>query len=350
LTQTTRYASVLPKIGAERSKLISEVKLKTLTESKNVGEVSAQLRDSEYQEQISRLSAPITGRKLERAFQETLIEMYLKLIKYSPEQAVRYLDLYLMRFEVENVKTLIRTANSKLSPEQRLSRVYLSVEKYYKKIALMEEAAKAPSIAQVVHVFKNTEYGEALTTGLKSFEESGSPTCIDIFVDTLFYEKLYNAYESLPQKEKPHANFYASTENDSFILLTLLRGKNLNYDSNWLRLAVPRNYFNLSKKEVEAIVSAINFEAAFKIVQDSYYSKYFERAQTPEETVANAEKAFQKAVLQYARSNAIRETFNVGSTLGFITLKKAEVHNLTALSLGVEAQIKTEAIRNQLLI
>jgi vacuolar-type H+-ATPase subunit C/Vma6 len=350
LTQTTRYASVLPKIGAERSKLISEAKLKTLSECKNLAEVVAQLRDTEYQEQISRLTAPITGIKLEHALRETLIETYLKIIKYSPPQAVRYLDIYLLRFEVENIKTLIRTANTKLSAEQRLSRIYLSVEKYFKKIALMEEAAKAPSIAQVVNVFKNTEYGEALITGLKSYEESGSSKCIDIFLDTLFYEKLFNAYESLPKKEKPHANFYVSIKNDSFILLTLLRGKNLNYDSNWLRLVVPRNCFKLSKKEVEAIVSAINFEAAFKIVQDSYYSKYFERAQTPEETMANAEKVFRKAVLQYARSNAIRETFNVGSTLGFITLKKAEVHNLTALSLGVEAEMKLEVIRNQLLI
>ena len=350
MTQTTRYASVLPKIGAEKSNLISEAKLKTLSESKNLTEFTSQLRDTLYQEQISRLMPPITGRNLERAFFENLIETCLKIIKYSPERAVRYLDLYLSRFEAENVKTLIRVANAKLPYEQRLSRLYLSVEKYFKKISIMEEAAKAPTISQVVSAFKNTEYWSALSMGLKSYEESGSPVCIDIFVDTLFYDKLYAAYEGLPQKEKSHAVFYASMENDSFILLSLLRGKNLNYDPNWLRLAVPQNYFNLSKKEVESIVSAINFEAAYKIVQASYYGKFFEQAQTPEETVAKAEKAFRKAVLLHAKKSAIRETFNIGSTLIFITLKEAEVHNLTALSLGVEAIMKPEAIRNQLLL
>ena len=68
-------------------------------------------------------------------------------------------------------------------------------------------------------------------------------------------------------------------------------------------LAVPRCYFNLDKQEVESIVSALNFEAAYKIVQDSYYAKYFERKATPEETIANAEKAFRKAILAYAKKS-----------------------------------------------
>ncbi len=353
MMQTTKYASVLPKIGAEKSKLLSEAKLKALSESKSLVDVASQLRDTPYQEQIAHITAPVTGRKLEHAFNENLIETYLKIIKYSPPQAVRYLDLYLWRLEAENVKTLIRAANAKLPAEQRLARIYLSVEKYFDRVGLMEEAAKAPTVTQVVSVFKKTEFAEALHLGLKSFEETGSPILLDIFIDTLFYEKLYDAYKSLPtRREKPHAIFYASLENDSFILLTLLRGKNLNYDPNWLRLTVSRNYFKLSKKEVEGIVTALNFEAAFKIVQDSDYAKYFERTigQTPEDTVAHAEKAFQRALLQYAERSQIRETFNIGSTLGFITIKEAEVHNLTAIALGVEGDMKPEAIRNQLQI
>ena len=80
MTQTTRYASVLAKIGAERSKLLSEAKLKALAESKNLTEFAAQLRDTSYQEQISKLSLPLTSRKLERAFNENLIETYIKII------------------------------------------------------------------------------------------------------------------------------------------------------------------------------------------------------------------------------------------------------------------------------
>jgi vacuolar-type H+-ATPase subunit C/Vma6 len=139
-------------------------------------------------------------------------------------------------------------------------------------------------------------------------------------------------------------------ENDGFALVTLLRGKALNNEPNWLRLVVPQNYFNLSKPMVEALVSSVDFEAALKIVLDSFYAKYFAKTQFPEETIAAAEKSFKKATLQHAKSSAISETFNIGSPVAFMTQKEAEVFNLTVLSLGVDGAMKPEEIRNLLLL
>lgn len=348
MTQTTRYASVLAKIGAERSKLLSEAKLKALAESKDLTEFAAQLRDTSYQEQIAKISPPLTSRKLERAFYENLIETYKKIIKYSPKKSREYLSLYLLKFEIEHVKALMKATSAKLTPEQKLSKIHFSVEDYFKRRVVFEEAVKALTPPQVIHAFKGTEYWSALNMGLKNYEESSSTVSFDVFVDKYFYEKLYAAYQSLTKKEQSYANFYASTENDGFVLVTLLRGKALNLDPNWLRLVVPQNYFNLPKKVVEALVSAVDFEAAYKIVLDSYYAKFFVRGQTPEETIADAGKAFKNAVLQRAKSSIICEVFNIGSPLGFMTQKETEVYNLAVLSLGVDAALKPEEIRSQL--
>jgi len=65
LTQTTNYAQVLAKIGAERSKLLSETKIKTLTESKNLQEFTTQLRDTLYREQIAKIPTPFTSHNIE---------------------------------------------------------------------------------------------------------------------------------------------------------------------------------------------------------------------------------------------------------------------------------------------
>jgi vacuolar-type H+-ATPase subunit C/Vma6 len=349
LTQTTFYAGVLAKIGAERSKLLSEAKLKTLTESKNLTELTTHLRETSYQAQIAKVQFPLTSRKLERAFYENLIETHVKIIKNSPKNAAKYLTLFFFRFEVENVKALLKATNAKLSPEQKLAKVYLSVEDYLKNSAVIEEAAKAQSLKQVANALKSTEYASALNMGLQSYEESGSTMRLDVFLDKVFYEKLYNSYENLPKKEKSHAHFYASMENDSFTLLTLLRGKTLNYDSNWLRLAVPHDNFNLPAGTVEALVSAGDFESALKIALGSYYAGFLVKAQNPEETVANAEKAFKRAVFHHAKASRIVETFNIGAALAFLTQKEVEAHNLTVLSLGVEVAMNPEDIQSKLL-
>jgi V/A-type H+-transporting ATPase subunit C len=350
LTQTTLYSPVLAKIGAERSKLLSEAKLKALTESKNLSELAAQLRDSSYQEQISKVSLPLTSRKLERAFNENLIATYVKIIKNSPKNASKYLRLYLLRFEVENIKALIKATNGKLSFEQKLSKLYLSAEDYLKFRPKIEETAKAQTIQQIVKILKKSDYWLALSMGVQSYEEDGSTTCLDVLIDKTFYEELFESYEDLPKKEKPHARFYASTENDGFTVLTLLRGKNLNYDVNWLRLAVPLNNFYLDEETVEAMVTAADIGSALKIALDSHYAGFFAKAQSPEETIANAEKTFKKAVWQHAKASKIPENFNIGAPLAFMTQKETEVHNLTALSSGVEAAIKPEDIQRQLLL
>jgi V/A-type H+/Na+-transporting ATPase subunit C len=349
LPTTTRYASVLAKIGAEKSSLLGEAKVKGFADNKNLVEFTAQLRDTCYQEQITRITPPVTTRKLERAFYENQIDAYIKILSNSPEKSANYLKMFLVRFEVEHIKMLIKATSVKQSVDQKLSKIYFFAEDYLKHHTIIEEAAKATSETHLIHAFKNTEYWAPLNMGIKNYEESGSTACFDVFIDKFFYEKLYSQFSMLPKKEQKHAFFYANMDNDGYTLLTLLRGKILGLEPNWLRLVVPFNFFSLHKSKVEAIVSAVDFESALKIVNDTSFAKYFVKAQDPNETVANAELAIKREVIAHAKATAIKEIFSIGAPLAFMTQKDAEVHNLVALSLGVDAGMKPDFIRNQLL-
>ena len=334
--QPPRYSRVLAKIGAGRGQLINEGKIKSLAEAKSLPELTAQLRDTSYQDQISKVPLPLTSRKLERAFHENLIETYIKIIANSPKTARQYLSLYLLRVEVENIKALLNVANTQMTPEQKLARIYLSVEDYLKHRDIIEEAVKAPNIHQAVNAFKNLPYKSALNMGIKSYEETGSTSCLNVFVDRLFYEKLHDAYDNLPKKEQPHAYSYASLENDSFTILSLLRGKALDYDPNWLRLAVPRKNFNISNEKVESLLAAVDFDAALKIILDTQFAKYFVKAQSPQDTIGNAEKAFRRTLFTIAKERVVTENFNIGAPLSFMKQKEVEVYNLTALGMALK--------------
>jgi V/A-type H+-transporting ATPase subunit C len=349
LTQVTSYASVLAKIGAEKSKLISETKLRALAETKTLTEFAAQLRETTYQLQMAKVPLPLTSRKLERVFNENLTESYLKMIRNSPKTVTKFLGLSLLRFEVENIKTLIKAVAINLSPEERLLKIYFSAENTTKKRSLIEESAKATNLKQLANTLKESPYASAFSKGLQIFEEKGSTAGFDILVDKVFYETLFDSYDSLPKKEKPHAYYYASIENDSFTLLTILRGKVLNFDTSWLKLAVPRNKFNLTSETVESLLVAPDFDSALKIALESHYGSFFAKASSPEETISNADKAFRKAEVQHAKVNTVLEIFNVGAPLAFMKLKEAEVHNLIASSGGIEAGVSPEAILNQML-
>jgi vacuolar-type H+-ATPase subunit C/Vma6 len=349
LAQTTLYANVLAKIGAERSQLIGEVKLRTLIDAKNLTDFAGQLRETTYEKQIAKIST-LSSRNLEHAFNENLIETYIKIIKNSPKKAAAFLKLYLLRLEVENVKTLIKAANAKLSPQQRANKIYFSVERFFRHWAVFEEASKALDLIQTVNSFKGTGYALPLKMAMVSYETDGSTACFDVLLDKYFYEKAYEAYTNLPSKEKPHAYPYISLENDGFVLLALLRGKNLRYSPDWLRLAVPSKKFDLPNQNVETIVSATDFDSALKIVSKTHYARYFAKASSPEETLTNAQKSLTKALFLHAKESRFTEIFNVGAVLAFLTQKETEVHNLKLISLGLEAALKPEDILYQLMI
>jgi len=350
LSQATRYAPVLPKIGSEKSKLLTEEKIKSLTENKNLASFAAQLRDTSYQTQIAKVPLPLTSRKLERAFNENLIESHVKIVKNSPVNSTNFLSVYILRFEVENLKTLIKSINAELSTEEKLDRIYFSAEDFLKRRVMLEEAAKASTLKQMQNSIKTSIYVSALSKGLQTYEVNGSTSALDVLLDKVFFDNLFNAYGSLPRTEKSHAYFYVATENDTFTLLTILRGKILNYDANWLREAVPPINFQLTSEKVEALLISPDFESALKVASETFYGKFFIKAPTPEETLATAEKAIKKTVSQHAKTATIGEIFNVGAPLAFMFLKEAEVHNLVAVSAGVEGSVGAEGIQDQMLL
>jgi vacuolar-type H+-ATPase subunit C/Vma6 len=348
LSQTTLYANVLVKIGAERSHFLSETKFRGLADAKNLVGLVGLLRESNYQQEIAKIIPPLSSRKLERAFNENLIGVYIKIIKNS-HRIGDFLQHYLIKVEIENIKTLIKSTNAKLSSEKKQAKIYISPETYLNHRTIMEDASKALSIKQIVSALKKTEYFSTLKMGFGSYEEDGSTTCLDVLLDKFYYEKLWERFQNLPKKEKPHAYPYVSGEVDSYVLLLLLRGKLLNYDSNWLRVAVPARRFRLSNRIVEDIVCSADFESALKIVHETIYAKYFVKAQSSQETMAIAETAFDKTLLEHAKKTRFTDIFNVGAVLAFLFQKNLEVRNLTAVTLGIEAGEEPDDIGHRLL-
>jgi vacuolar-type H+-ATPase subunit C/Vma6 len=340
LAQTRNYAQVLPKIGVERRGLLSDIEIKSLSESKSLSDFVAQLRGSTYQEQINKLTPPFTPKKLERAFNENLINTYIMLTKNLPKNVKPFLELYIERFQIEHIKTLLKTTLTKMSYEEKISKIYLPVEEYFHNRAAIEEAAKTSTISNVVQAFKKTSYYTSLNEGLKKYDETKSPIYFDLLLDRQYFDKLYNAYENLPKNEQQHAKFYASMNIDGFSLFTILRGKTLGYDPHWLKVALPDNHF-INEYTFISLLYAIDYDTALKIITTSTeYKTYFTPTNTPNETISTAEKAFKNAITQHAKSKTLTDIFNIGAPLAFITLKEANIHNLTTAALNIDANTK----------
>jgi len=350
LSRAKLYSNVLVKVGAERSYLLNENKLKALARCKNLEEFVSELKETIYGEKLAKVTLPYIPRKFERVFRENLIEVSCKIMQNSPENVSQLLKLRLMKLEHENIKTILGAASRGLSYEEIISRIYMSVEDFLKRRDIIAKAAMAIHVKSVVDTLKTTVYGSLLSAGLRKYEETRSTKFFDILLDRMFYEKLGEAFKNLPKKEQKHAFFYVSIETDGFNLLTILRAKILSYDSYWIRMAISRNFYNVSGQTIEALLMANDFESALDIVKQSYYNKFFVKAEIPEEIVSAAEKAFRKAIFEHAKKTKIGDLFNIGVVLGFMVQKEVEAYTLTAISLGIEYGWKSDDILRLLLL
>jgi vacuolar-type H+-ATPase subunit C/Vma6 len=349
LSQEQLYSSVLVKVGVERSKLLSKQKLERLTDSKTLTEFASELKETVYGEKLAKFTVPYNSRNFERVFRESLIEATIKIVRDSPDVVSSFLKTYLLKFEHENIKTILRAASVGLSYEEIVSKLYLSVEEYLKRKEIILKAARAIHVKSVVDALKTTIYAPSLISGLQKYEETDSTKFFDILLDRTFYEHFQEKFKQLPKNEQEVALFYVSRETDRFNILTILRTKLLGYEPHWIRMAISRNSYNITEQTIEAMLMANDFESAFNIIKQSFYKKFFVRAETPEETISAAEKAFRQYIFEHAKKTKIGDPFNVGTPIALIVKKEIESYNLTAISLGIDYNWKKDDVSRLLL-
>jgi vacuolar-type H+-ATPase subunit C/Vma6 len=339
----------LVKAAVERSQLLSEDKLKTLTRSENLQQFASELKETSYEKKLTEASLPNAAR-LERIFREKFAEVAFEMVHASPENASRLLQTYLLKIEHENVKTILRATSFGLSHDEIISKIYMPVERFLKRSEIIATAVASVDVKSVVEALEGTVYGPLLFTGLRKYEETRSTKFFDILLDRIFYENLGEEFEKLPKKERKHAFFYVGTETDSFNLLMVLRAKISGYDSQWIRMAIAPKFYDVDRETIETLLISENFESAFNIARQSNYGSFFVKADTPEETVSMAEKAFRTAMLEHVKKTRVGALFNVGVPLALIAQKEAEVYNLTAISLGIRYGWKPDDIQHLLIL
>ncbi|MEJ2272251.1 MAG: V-type ATPase subunit, partial [Candidatus Bathyarchaeota archaeon] len=337
------------KISIEKSHLLTKEELIGLVNSRNLEEYASGLKETIYGQEIEKLMSPYSTNDFERVFRENFIKTCIKIVKNSPDVVSEFLRIYLLKFENENIKTILRAVSIGLPFDEIKKRLYLDLETFLERKEIILKAAMAIQLKLVVDALQNTVYGPSLILGLKKYEETGSTKYFDILLDQLFYENIGELYKNLPKNEKEHAFFYVSNIVDSFNILTILRAKLLGYDPHWIRMVLAHNFYNISEERIEQMLMADDFESAFKIIMQSNYKNLFGKSEVNEEKLSKAEKEFRQVIFSNINKLRFGYPFNVGTPIAFIFRKEIELRNLIAISLGIDYNWKKDDISSLLL-
>jgi len=104
----TMMGSLGPRVRGVRSRLLTKEKLRAIIYAESLDDVINALRDTGYKTVIERIEKITSPEEITREFKTAVIQDLVQLALGSPPQARYLLSVYLLKFEIENIKVVAK--------------------------------------------------------------------------------------------------------------------------------------------------------------------------------------------------------------------------------------------------
>lgn len=260
------------------------------------------------------------------------------------------LELSLVRFQVENLKTLIRRWLTKASPkESRGYFVPLQAE-----LGLdYESLAAADSLEDFVRLVPDGFLRETLEWALKVYPDHSRPFFLEAALDRGYFMKLLAKGNELSREDREVALPMAHQEVDMFHLMLVTRGRfHYGLAPDMLRplhvegARIPRALF-LAMLIDSDLASAANRVAGRVFDGTSSEGGSCEAPESADSAALERlawKRFFRLSNLAFRKSNV-----GLGAIFGYTGLRRVEVANLITISEGIRAGMAAETIRGRMI-
>jgi len=259
-------------------------------------------------------------------------------------------DWMLVRFQVENLKVLIRACLTKAPAEE----LYGHLASLPGELALDTRAlAAAESPEDFVRLVPKGLFRESLEMALEAYGDNPRPFFFEAALDRGYFQRLVARTEKLPQEDRHIVGPMVYQEVDIFHLMLVARGKYY-YNLTPVMLQplhvagtrIPRALFadmlgdqdlyTSARRAAERVFDAAPLEHGTKDGSEVAH------ASTLEGLAWN--RFFRLANLAFRRSH-----MGLGAIVGYTGLRRVEVANLITISEGIHSGMAAEKIRGRLI-
>jgi len=343
------YEYVTARVRSRRASLFDDDDYRKLVRM-GTGEIARFMEDTEYSEEMNALGSRYSGVDLiEYALNRNLAKHFEDLLRWADGRLYDFIARYLRKFDVWNVKTVIRGIYSGATAEEISDDLIRAGEIPGD---LLDRIVQADTIEAVVELLSPTVFGDPLEAAYADYEETDVLVTLENAVDRAFYEPLLSGLPQVQEVDSP-TGLYVE------FLTAEIDFRNLR---NALRLARsgaeidPAEYFIdggklFDRTSVEGLVA--NREQLVATVRESRYGDEIDDALDDLEQADDLiqfEHALDAALLEYADKLTNRYPLSICPVLSYVLAKEREVDNIRAIARGREAGLGPDEIERELVI
>ncbi|MBV0925305.1 V-type ATP synthase subunit C [Halomicroarcula limicola] len=347
--RSSNYEYVIARVRSRRASLFDDDDYRKLVRM-GTSEIARFMEETEYETEMNALGSRYSGVDLvEYALNRNLAKHFDDLLEWAEGALYDYIARYLRKFDVWNVKTIIRglyAGTGSTEVEDDLIRAGEFSERR------VDQLLAAGSIEEVVELLDDTIFGEAMAEAYPVYEESDVLVPLENALDRAFYETLLEGLPSNPEIDSPTGLYveFLQAEVDFRNLRNALRLARSGADAD------PTEYYieggKLFDEQTLSQLSA-NVEGIVAAVRESTYGDELDTALSALEEADNLiefERALDAALLEYADRLSNRYPLSVCPVLSYILAKEREVDNIRAIARGREAGLEPDEIEQELVI
>jgi V/A-type H+-transporting ATPase subunit C len=338
--QPVKYAYITGRVRAMKTKLIP-AEMYPRMQSMDASETARYLEETQYKDEIDALSKDYSGTELiEHATFANLAKTYKKLLDVSIDEPQFLILEYLRRWDIWNIKTILRGKFYGASEAEILKYLVSAGELDNE---FLDSLTKKGSVQEVIQAFDGTDYASALAQydgkNLSSLENA---------LDKLYYFRMERAVGGTLSVGGGLLLKYVRREIDIRNLITLFRMNKEGIEAN----IIQENLIPGGKLGDELSRMAGQPFAEFLRSLEGYpfWSSISDIATSDIDAISRIEARLRAYLVRYAWALSNYHPLSILPVLGYIVSKDTEVGNIRKIVRGKEAGIPAELIEEQVVV
>ena len=349
-----KYKEIMPRVAIENLKLIEVDDLISLI-GKDLESIRCALADSPYREYISALSPDeIDSPSLEAVLLQNCAETYKKLVKFSSGSIRNLLLAVLKKFEVSNVKAMLRATKAKITVDEAMKHIVPvgALDRNRCRAIL----AESKSIDDVINSLAAFKYGLVMKGVLNKRERIEDLMQLEVALDKALYREILESAEKLKGIDKKIAKDVLGIELDAINVRIILKCKALGVSQELIKdYLMPTALFDKEAlEEATKATSAKSMIGCLLIVAKTgnavYKDIFTQMLKECDAPLSRLEAILDKAPLKMSLYMLKEHTryYNIGFVLAFLNLKWIEIKNLRCIIKGAERKSPSDQVRKLL--
>lgn len=340
------YSAPYARMRALKGNLLSREQMASLLQASDLQAIVSILNQTDYHEQIQDSTNPI---QIEHALKQNLILSYMKILSFMRGKSSRFIADSLGRFELLNVKTIIRSLIRNIKLEDNSSLQLFSLGKYH--TIPIKEINNVKDIKSFAELLKTTPFAHSLEIGYQQYESESNLMPLEIALDLGYYSKLHESFESLGPIDKSKAERLMGIHYDMINITWMLRFKeNYNLSPEQIfQYIIPHGW----KIQTPTFWKIMSNNDIFEALKERYMHPYNNILSSTETTNNSKILETEIALMRFFYEQSIKAfrgfPLQIASFSGFFVMKEMEIRDIITILDGKILGLSQDRIKSHLI-